>query len=126
MTERGIQDLLRGYFNQWMIGDPPNGYAVPSWVNQIQNPGNTIKAVIPLDDEESDAMEPAMAELKLRDALAYTVLELSYGHGYMDSEISRTFLIDGNRATTRDIHDIRQGAESRLEARLGMPEIDTV
>ena len=118
MLERGITGLLPAFFSQSMIGDPLNGYARASWVAQIQMPGETfrIRATVPLDEEESNAMELAMTELRVTDPTAYRVLELHWGHGWSDGKIGRNF---APRMARKEVEQIRLGAQNRVESRIG-------
>lgn len=119
MIERGIEGLLPAFFAQAMIGDPMNGYSYPGWVKQIQNSGDTIRLSIPLDNEEQPIMESAMTELRMRDPEAYQILKLYWGHGWSDSKIARMKV---PRSTRLTIEQIRTGAQSKLEVRIGQGE----
>jgi len=118
LLERGIQGLLKSFFAEMLISDPPNGYSRPEWTAQIQTPGGSIPGAIPLADDELLALEPLMSKLRQANRDTYDVLYYHYGLGWSDSKIGAMRIFSGSRLHRSEISAIRSSAERRLEVQL--------
>lgn len=119
-----IQDKLRAWGRRRAIDDPPNGYTIPNWVEQIQNPGDQADrvSVIQITDDEHERVDRAIGDLKICKREHYQVIEYSYRFNLPDSKIAqraRWITDKGEERRSRSwVRAIRENAEHWLEGKI--------